>query len=889
MKRWVYTFEEGGKEMRAQLGGKGANLAEMTKMGLRVPPGFIITTEACIEFFNNGGEFQPGLEEQIREGVRRLEAKTGKRFGGAENPLLLSVRSGAPISMPGMMDTVLNLGLNDQTVEALSKSTNDARFAYDAYRRFIIMFGDVVLSIERERFDEIFDEVKREEGVRRDADLSGDALRRIIEREKELIRSEVGRDLPTDPMEQLMMAVKAVFNSWNTRRAITYRELQGIPHNMGTACNIQVMVFGNLGWESCSGVLFTRNPATGEKSLYGELLFNAQGEDVVAGIRTPMSVADLREDHPELYRELSEAAERLEKHYRDMQDIEFTVERGTLYILQTRTGKRSAAASVKIAVDMAKEGIIDKREALMRVDPKQIEGMLHKQVDPKAKRRIIAKGLPASPGAAVGEVVFEPDEAEKRAKEGAKVILVRPETTPDDIHGIVAAQGVLTSRGGMTSHAAIVARGIGKPAVVGCEAVRLDLESRRFEADGVTVREGDVITFDGSTGEVMLGSIPLIEPKVGGEFGELLSWADEVREMGVYANADTEADVAKALEMGAEGIGLARTEHMFLGVERTKIVQDMILAETDDERRRALEKLLPLQVEDFKKILRIMDGRPVLIRLLDPPLHEFLPKAEALLVKIHELERQGADPQIIEAKKQLLKSVRRMQEANPMLGLRVCRLGIVYPEIYETQARAVFVAASELKEEGLDPRPEIMIPGSIHRNELTFLKELINRVAEEVRRVRGVRIDFKYGTMIEMPRAALTADEIAEVVDFFSFGTNDLTQTTLGLSRDDSQGTFLPLYIEKKVLEDDPFLTIDVKGVGKLIETAVRLGRGANKALEIGVCGEHGGEPRSINFFYEVGLDYVSCSPFRLPVARLAAAQAAIMKVERRAAAVRAA
>ena len=875
MKR-VYDFEEGGKEMKALLGGKGAGLAEMTKLGLRVPPGFTITTQTCIEFFKAGGRFPDGLWEEVLEHLKRLEEKTGKRFGDPENPLLVSVRSGAPISMPGMMDTVLNLGMNDEVVEGLAKLTGDPRFAYDAYRRFITMFSDVVMHLDRHKFEEIFEEEKRREGVKEDPELSIEGLKRVVERQKRLYEELTGKPFPQDPYEQLRLAIAAVFNSWNNPRAVKYREIEGIPDDMGTACNIQMMVFGNMGWDSGSGVMFTRNPSNGEKGLYGEVLFNAQGEDVVAGIRTPLSIEDLKEVKPELYRELEEVAEKLERHYRDMQDVEFTIERGTLYILQTRTGKRTARAAIKIAVDMVREGLITEKEAIMRVDPKQVELLLHKTVDPEAEKTVIAKGLPASPGAAVGRVVFDPKEAEDWRAKGERVILVRPETTPEDIGGMVASEGILTSRGGMTSHAAIVARGIGKPAVVGCEAIDIDLEREFFRAGDVVVKKGEIITIDGLTGEVILGEVPLVEPKIGGELETLLSWADKYRRLGVWANANDERDALKARENGAEGIGLARTERMFLGVERVALVRQMIMADTPEERRRVLEKLLPMQKEDFKRILKVMDGLPVQIRLLDPPLHEFMPSESEILARIYELEKGGAPPERLEEERRLLEKVRKISEANPMIGLRACRLGILYPEIYEMQARAIFEAASELKMEGYDPRPEIMIPLTMTHRELEYIKPIIEKANREVAEKYGFRIPYRYGTMIEIPRAALTLDKIARVVDFVSFGTNDLTQTTMGLSRDDAQGTFLPVYLDKGILDEDPFYTLDIEGVGQLLRIGVEKGRKANPRLKIGICGEHGGEPKSIYFVHSIGLDYVSCSPYRIPVARLAAARAAL-------------
>ncbi|MFB0543359.1 MAG: pyruvate, phosphate dikinase [Candidatus Bathyarchaeia archaeon] len=876
MEKWIYSFEEGDKDMRDLLGGKGANLAEMTRLGLRVPPGFTITTDTCKTFFENRGKFPEGLWEQILEYVREVEEKTEKNFGDPENPLLVSVRSGAPVSMPGMMDTVLNLGLNDDVVEGLARLTGDRRFAFDAYRRLITMFADVVMGADRQKFDEVLEEEKAKRGVERDADLDAEALEEVVRRQKVVFKEEVGRDFPKSPLEQLRLAVAAVFNSWNIPRAVAYRKIERIPDDMGTACNIQTMVFGNRDWDSGSGVLFTRNPANGEPGLYGELLFNAQGEDVVAGIRTPLSVEDLKEMNPGLYGELEEVSRKLEEHYRDMQDIEFTIESGTLYILQTRTGKRTTRAAVKIAVDMAKEGLIDEKEALLRIDPNEVERLLHKTVDPNAERNVIAKGLPASPGAAVGRAVFDPMEAEEWAEKGERVILVRPETTPEDIRGMAASEGILTSRGGMTSHAAIVARGMGKPAVVGCEELDIDLGKEEFSARGITIRKGEVLTIEGLTGEVMVGEAPLVEPKVWGEFEELLSWADKYRRLGVWANANDEDDARRALEYGAEGIGLARTERMFLGVERVALVRAMVMADTAEDRRKVLEELLPMQKEDFKRILRVMDGKPVQIRLLDPPLHEFLPKVEEILERVYEMEKSGADPEKIEEEKLVLAKLRKITEANPMIGLRMCRIGIIYPEIYEAQARAIFEAASELVEEDLDPRPEIMIPGSIVWTELSFIRELAEKARREVAERHGFEIAYRYGTMIEIPRAALTADEIAKEVEFFSFGTNDLTQTGLGLSRDDAQGTFLPIYIDKQILDRDPFQTLDVKGVGKLVDIGVKLGRSTNKELKIGICGEHGGDPDSIYFFHKVGLDYVSCSPFRIPIARLAAAVAAL-------------
>jgi len=872
--------------MRDLLGGKGANLAEMARIGLPVPPGFTITTEACREYYARGKQFPEGLEDMVRESMRKLEEKTGKKFGDPENPLLVSVRSGAPVSMPGMMDTILNLGLNDVTVEGLAKLTNNSRFAYDSYRRFIQMFSDVVLKVPREEFEKVLEKYKKMEGVRYDAELSVDALKKIVEEFKEIVKKYTGRDFPQDPWEQLFMAIRAVFDSWNNPRAIVYRKYNNIPDDMGTAVNVQTMVFGNMGWDSGTGVAFTRNPSTGEKKIYGEYLPNAQGEDVVAGIRTPKKIEEMKEEFPEIYEQLVRVAELLEKHFRDMQDIEFTVERGKLYLLQTRTGKRTPRAAVKIAVDMVKEGLITKEEAIMRVSPQQIEKLLHKQVDPNAPKKVIAKGLPASPGAAVGKIVFDPDEAAELGEKGENVILVRPETTPEDVHGMYASKGILTSRGGMTSHAAVVARGAGIPAVVGCEDIQIDLEKEEFRVGDIVVKKGDVITIDGSTGEVFLGEVPLIEPKITGEFEELLKWADEIRVIGVRANADTPEDAKKALDYGAEGIGLARTEHMFLGPERVQVVREMVMVKTAEERKKALEKLIPLQKNDFKELLKVMDGKPVIIRLLDPPLHEFLPRYEQLLKEIYDLVLKIREAKSVteasklldelEEKRQILRRLEELKEANPMLGLRVCRLGIVYPEIYEAQLKALFTAVAELIKEGYNPKPEVMIPGTIEKKELEEIKKIAERVREEVEKEHGVQINYMYGTMIEMPRAAILADKIAEVAEFFSFGTNDLTQTTLGISRDDAQKSFLKVYVEKKILPKDPFRTIDREGLGRLIKQAIELGKKTRPDLEIGVCGEHGGDPESIEFFVEAGVDYVSASPFRVPIARLAAAQATI-------------
>ena len=882
MVKRVYDFSEGNKDMKDLLGGKGANLAEMVNMGLRVPPGFTITTKTCAEFFEAKGKFPSSLWVEVMEHLKGVEKAAGKKFGDAKNPLLFSVRSGAPRSMPGMMDTVLNLGINDAVAEGLSKLTKDERFVYDAYRRFVTMFADVVMGAERKDFDKVYESWKEKEGVKSDTELSPKALKAIVAEQKKLFKKVVKSDFPEDPEEQLKLAIAAVFNSWNTPRAITYRKMERIPDEMGTACNIQTMVFGNLGNDSGSGVLFTRNPSSGEKHILGELLFNAQGEDVVAGIRTPIGLDDLRKQMPKIHKELVDIVGKLESHYRDMQDVEFTIERGVLYMLQCRNAKRTARAAVKCAVDMVDEKLITEKEAILRVEPKQVELMLHKTIDPKTGKKALCRGLPASPGASTGQVVFVPKEAEEWKAAGKKVILVRPETTPEDIAGMVAAEGVLTSRGGMTSHAAIVARGIGKPAIVGCEAMQIDLDKEIAKVGNVVVKKGDLITIDGLTADVYLGEVEFIEPKVGGEVAVLLGWADKYRRLGVWANANDENDAKKAYENGAAGIGLTRTERMFLGVERVALVREMIMADTLAERMKALDKLLPMQKKDFKSLLKAMKGKPVQIRLLDPPLHEFMPREVDVVTEIFELEKAKAPKKEIEAKRVILGKVRKIQEANPMIGLRACRVGVLYPEIYETQAKAIFEAACELKKEGDDPHPEIMIPGTITWRELAYLKPFVVKAYDEAMKKYGEKIIFKYGTMIEMPRAALTADEMAKECDFFSFGTNDLTQTGMGLSRDDAQGTFLPVYVEKKILPDDPFQTLDKKGVGELVKICVKLARPANPKIKIGICGEHGGDPESIYFFHEAGLDYVSCSPFRIPVARLAAARIAIQSEQKK-------
>lgn len=878
MGKYIYFFgggkAEGKGDMKDLLGGKGAGLAEMTNAGIPVPPGFTITTEMCNYFYQHGEKLPDDFDQQLDEYLKRLEEVTGKKFGSPENPLLVSVRSGAKISMPGMMDTILNLGLNDEVVKGLAKISGDERFAYDAYRRFIQMFGNVVMGVDKNKFEKYLEEKKEEKGVKYDSELTADDLKDLVEKFKQVYKEETGEDFPQDPMVQLKMAINAVFKSWNNPRAITYRKLNKIPDDLGTAVNIVTMVFGNMGNDSGTGVGFTRNPSTGEKEFYGEYLTNAQGEDVVAGIRTPKPISELEKEMPEVYKQLREITQRLEKHYRDVQDFEFTIEKGKLYMLQTRAGKRTPLAAVKIAVDMVAEGLITKEEAIMRVEPSQIDQLLHPIIDPKVKVEPIAKGLPASPGAASGKVVFTADEAEERAKE-EPVVLVRVETSPDDIHGMNAAEGILTSRGGMTSHAAVVARGMGKPCVAGCGALQVDEEKKIIKVGDKEIKEGDWITIDGGTGNVMLGKIPTVEAGITGEFKKLMEWADEIRKIGVRTNADTPPDARKARDFGAEGIGLCRTEHMFFAPERLPIVQEMIMAETEEDRRKALDKLLPFQKEDFKGIFKEMAGFPVIIRTLDPPLHEFLPKREELMVEIAEMKAKGEDPKKIEERQKILDRVEQLHEFNPMLGHRGCRLGITYPEITEMQARAIIEAACELVKEGVEVIPEIMIPLVGNVNELKNQKEVVVKVAEEVIKKYGVNLKYMVGTMIEIPRAAVTADQIAEEAEFFSFGTNDLTQMTLGFSRDDA-GKFLPAYIEKKILKDDPFMTLDQEGVGQLVKMAIEKGRKTNPELEVGICGEHGGDPESVKFCHRVGMNYVSCSPYRVPVARLAAAQAVI-------------
>jgi pyruvate,orthophosphate dikinase len=879
-RKFVYFFgkeeTEGKNSMKDLLGGKGANLAEMANLGIPVPPGFTITTEVCVLYLEKGS-YPDGILGQIDAAIKNLEQVNGKYFGDINDPLLLSVRSGARVSMPGMMDTVLNLGLNDESVVGLARKTGNERFAYDSYRRFLMMFGDVVLDIKHEYFESAIEAKKNELGVKQDTQLNANALKQLAETFKEIIRKKTGSEFPQDPRKQLQMAIEAVFNSWNNQRAIRYRKLNNIPMDWGTAVNVQTMVYGNMGETSGTGVAFTRDPATGKKEFFGEYLMNAQGEDVVAGIRTPLTIATLAHKMPQSYAQLVDICEKLEKHFKDMQDIEFTIQEGKLYMLQTRNGKRTAAAALNIAVDMVNEGLIDKKTALMRVRPEQIDQLLHPMIDPSAKYEVIATGLPASPGAAVGKVVFTAEHAEEMAALNKKVILVRAETSPEDIGGMDAAQGILTVRGGMTSHAAVVARGMGKPCVAGCGAISIDIHEKVFTINDLRIKEGDYMSIDGATGSVILGKVALVTPGVSEELKILLSWADEVRKMGVRTNADTPHDAAVARDFGAEGIGLCRTEHMFFGDDRIPVVREMILAEDEYSRKEALSKLLPMQREDFIGIFRAMEGYPVTIRLLDPPLHEFLPKHEELAEKFRLLESEALESNEGELLilKDIMDRVESLLEINPMLGHRGCRLGITYPEIYEMQVQAIVEAACQLKTEGIDIVPEIMIPLVCHVNELKAAKKHVTNVVEAVLAEKKVKMDYLVGTMIELPRAALTADQIAREAEFFSFGTNDLTQTTFGFSRDDA-GKFLPCYVADGILENDPFAVLDQEGVGQLVKIGIEKGRSTRPDLKIGICGEHGGEPSSVKFGYRVGLDYVSCSPFRVPIARLAAAQAVL-------------
>jgi pyruvate, orthophosphate dikinase len=867
-RRHVVRFEDGSKDQRDLLGGKGANLCEMTNLGLPVPPGFVITTEACREYFAAGEEVPEGLWEEAHAALGELETVLGRRFGDPEDPLLLSVRSGAPFSMPGMMDTVLNLGLNDETVAGLARAADDARFAWDAYRRFIQLFGKVVMGVPGERFEELLEKRIAEQGVGNESELGAADLEALAGAFAEAVVAAVGEALPQDPHEQLERAVEAVFRSWNGKRARDYRRMEGIPDDIGTAVTIQAMVFGNLGDRSATGVAFTRDPSTGENRPYGDWLPGAQGEDVVAGIRITRSLGDLQHDFPEQAGELDDVMQRLEEHYRDMCDIEFTIERDKLWILQTRVGKRTAAAALQMAVDMVEDGLIDERQAVTRITPAQLEQLLHPQFAPDVDYEVLTKGLNASPGAAVGRVVFSADEAEERAEAGEDVILVRPETSPDDLHGMIAAKGILTSRGGLVSHAAVVARGMGKPAVCGAGELAIDPTAGVAHVGETVIRAGDVIAINGTTGEVALGEIPLVTPEPTGPFAVVLGWADRFRRLGVRANADLPEDARRARELGAEGIGLCRTEHMFLG-ERLPTVQRMILAGTPEEEQAALDELLAMQRGDFVELFRAMDGLPVTVRLLDPPLHEFLPDVVELLVA-------SARDSLDEQGRKLLDAAVAWREDNPMLGTRGCRLGILKPELYKMQVRAIIEAAVEVKADGVDPRVEIMVPLVVGREELALIGGWIREIAATVLADAGVDIAYHVGTMIETPRAALLADEVAEAADFFSFGTNDLTQMTFGFSRDDVEGRIMPAYLRDEILPADPFEHLDTSGVGQLVRMAVEKGRATRADLHLGVCGEHGGDPQSIAFCEEVGLDYVSCSPFRVPVARLAAAHAAL-------------
>ncbi len=870
MHKYVYLFSEGNGNMRELLGGKGANLAEMTNLGMPVPQGFTISTEACTRYYEDGEKIAQDIEDQIYEYLQKMEEITGKKFGDPHNPLLVSVRSGSRASMPGMMDTILNLGLNDEVVESFAKITGNPRFAYDSYRRFIQMYSDVVMEVGKKYFEELIDEMKAEKGVKLDTELDADDLKKLAEQFKAEYKAKLGVDFPSDPREQLMGAVKAVFRSWNNQRAIVYRRMNDIPSSWGTAVNVQSMVFGNTGDESGTGVAFTRNPATGDPHLYGEFLMNAQGEDVVAGIRTPQSIDQLKEVMPEVYEQFAAIADKLEKHYKDMQDMEFTIEKGKLYMLQTRNGKRTAQAALKIAVDMVDEGMLTKEEAIMKVEPKQLDALLHPRFDDESLKAAtpVTKGLPASPGAACGKVYFTAAEAVAAAQDGSRVVLVRLETSPEDIEGMAAAQGVMTVRGGMTSHAAVVARGMGTCCVAGCGEVKMNEDEKYFLIGDHKVCEGDYISIDGSTGNVYLGEIKTVPASMTGDFGRFMGWADEIRTLKVCTNADTPRDAEQAVRFGAEGIGLCRTEHMFFEADRIKAMREMIVSKNEEQRRKALEKLLPMQRGDFEGLFMAMGGRPVTIRFLDPPLHEFLPQEEEDIIEIAgEMHMEVAE---------LKQIIADLHEFNPMLGHRGCRLAVTYPEIAEMQTRAVIEAAINVKKAtGLDLQPEIMIPLVGMVSELKFVKNVVTKTADEIIAQSGVEMKYLVGTMIEIPRAAVTADEIAQEAEFFSFGTNDLTQMGFGFSRDDV-GKILNAYYDKKIMERDPFASLDQDGIGQLVKMAVEKGKKTRPDIKLGVCGEHGGDPASVEFFHKIGLNYVSCSPYRVPIARLAAAQAAV-------------
>jgi pyruvate,orthophosphate dikinase len=876
---WVLSFEEADGKNKKLLGGKGAGLSEMTHIGLPVPPGFIITTEVCREFYASGKKLPSGLMDEVLTQLKKVEKKTGKKFGDAENPLLVSVRSGAAISMPGMMDTILNLGLNDETIKGLIKQTGDERFAYDAYRRFVQMYSSIAMGIDKRFFDEAFEAKKKEMGAKFDTDLNAIALKDLVAKYKEIYKKQTKKGFPDNPPDQLENAVAAVFGSWETPRAITYRKEYKITPEMadGTAVNIVTMVFGNIGENSGTGVAFTRDPGTGENVFYGEFLQTAQGEDVVAGVRTPRPIAQLEKVMPDIYKQLEGVRETLESHYREIQDIEFTVERGKLYILQTRNGKMNAQSMVRTSIDMVKEKLLTKEEAIARIAASELEQLFHRRIDPKAKVAPVAKGIAASPGAASGAAVFDADTADKQWKDSKKkVILIREETKPDDVHGFFAAQGILTSRGGKTSHAAVVARGLGKPCVVGADSIKIDYNKRTFTAGNTAVKEGDVITIDGSAGTVMVGEVPTIEPELSPELKQLLRWADEIRALGVRANADEPVNAKRAREFGAEGIGLDRTERMFNAPDRLTIMHKMILAETVEERKKYLDQLMPMQKKDFKEILKVMEGLEVTIRLLDPPLHEFLPSLEQLLEEKFRLKSERADPAKVAENDRMLRRVRQLTEVNPMMGQRGVRVGIMMPEIYEMQTRAIVEAATELVKEEVDAKPEIMLPNVGSAEEMRYVRERVEKIVKETIEKSGVKLKYRIGTMMEVVRSCLVADRIAQYAEFFSFGTNDLTQGTFSFSREDAEAKFVPRYLDEKLLPFSPFETIDRDGVGKLMAMGVELGRKTRPDLKVGICGEHGGDPNSIEWCHMINLDYVSCSPFRVPIARLAAAQAEI-------------